>query len=132
MCSTVFRRKKLVLYSFQEKETGTLLFSGKGNLCSTVFRRRELVLLLFSGERNWYTQHYCSQDRRRKQVLYCSQEKGKGALRFSRRRKLVFYCSQEKETGALSTTVYRIGEGKMCSTVLRRRKLVHSAQLFTG
>ena len=36
----------------------------------------------------------------------------------------MLYCSQEKETGALSTTVYRIGEGKMCSTVFRRKKLV--------
>ena len=70
-----------MLYCFQEKETGALLFSGEGNWCSTVFRRRELV-------------------------LYCFQEKETGALMFSNRRKQVLYCSQEKETGAFSTTVY--------------------------
>ena len=96
-----------MLYCFQEKETGALLFSGEGNWCSTVFRRRELV-------------------------LYCFQEKETGALLFSNRRKMVFYCSQERETGTLSTTVYKIEEGNRCSTVLRRRKLVPSALLFTG
>ena len=58
----VFRKRGLVFYSFQEKETGalstTVLMTGEGNRCSTVFRRRE-------------------------QVQYCSQEKETGALLFS-------------------------------------------------
>ena len=70
-------------------------------MCSTVFKEKETGTLQFSGERNWYTQHYCFQDRRRKLVLYSFQEKGTGALLFSRRKKLVFYCSQEKGKGAL-------------------------------
>ena len=73
-------------------------------------------------------EHYCLQDRRRENVLYCFQEKETGALQFSgegnwcftvfRRRKLVLYCFQI--------------ERNLYSTVHRRRKLVHSALLFTG
>ena len=37
-CSTVFGRRKLVLYSFHEEGTGALLYSGEGNWCSTVFK----------------------------------------------------------------------------------------------
>ena len=56
---------KLVLYCFQEKGSGALLFSGEGSSallfsgegiwCSTIFRRKELV-------------HYCSQEK--ELVLY--------------------------------------------------------------
>ena len=49
---------KLVLYCFQEKGSGALLFSGEGNWCTTDLRRRKLV-------------------------LYCFQEKGTGALLIS-------------------------------------------------
>ena len=56
--STVPKRRKLVLYCFQEnksgapsclqeKGTGALLISGERNWCSTVFRRRKLVLYSF-------------------------------------------------------------------------------------
>ena len=49
-CTTVLRRRKQVLYCFQEKGSGALLFSGERNWCTTVLRRRELV-------------HYCSQEK---------------------------------------------------------------------
>ena len=53
---------------------------------------------------------------------------------------MVFYCFHEKGTGALSTTVLRIGEENMCSTVFRRREQVQycsqeketGALLFSG
>ena len=82
-CSVVFRRRKLVVYSFQEKETGALSTTvhriGEGNRCSTVLMRRKKVLYCFSGEGNW-----CSTVlRRRGKVLYCFQEKETGALQFS-------------------------------------------------
>ena len=50
-CSTVFRRREVVLYCFHKKETGALLFSGEGNRCSIVFRRKKLVhpAQLFTG-----------------------------------------------------------------------------------
>ena len=67
-CSTGLRRRDLVFYNSQEKETGALLFSGEGNRCSSVFGRRDVV-------------------------LNCSQEKETDALLSSRRRKLVIYCS---------------------------------------
>ena len=47
-----------MLYSFQEKETSPILFSGEVNWGSTVFSRR-------------------------KQELYCFQEKETGGLKFS-------------------------------------------------
>ena len=47
MCCTVFRRKKLVHYSFQEKETGAVLFLGERNWCTTVFRKKKQVLYCF-------------------------------------------------------------------------------------
>ena len=71
------RRRKLVLYCFQEKEIGALqLFS----------RRRTLVYYCSQGDVNWCTTVL----RRRKQVLYCF-----------RIREHVHYCYQEKATGAL-------------------------------
>ena len=64
-------RKKLVFYCSQEKETGTLSTTvhriGEGNRCFTVLNRREKVLYCFSGEGNW-----CSTVlRRRRKVLCC-------------------------------------------------------------
>ena len=40
-CTTVIRRRELVLYCFQEKGSDALLFSGDGNRCCTVFRRKK-------------------------------------------------------------------------------------------
>ena len=65
-CSTVLRRRDLVLYCSQEKETGVLLFSGEDNMYTTVIR-----------EGNW-----CTTVLRRRKLLFCIKEKGKGALLF--------------------------------------------------
>ena len=60
-CSTVFRRRKLVLYSFNEKGTGALsitvlmigegtsvvLFSRERNRCTAVLKDKETGALLF-------------------------------------------------------------------------------------
>ena len=84
--------------------TGVLLISGDRNWCTNVIRRRELGLLLFSR------QGRCSSVFRRKEKeLYCLQKKGPSAILFS-----------GEKTGELLFSV----EGKMFSTVIRRRKLV--------
>ena len=41
-CNTVVRRRKQMIYCFQEKETGALLFSGEGIWCFTVERAKSL------------------------------------------------------------------------------------------
>ena len=46
-CTTVIRRRKLVLYCFQEKGSDALLFSGERNWCTTVFKEKETVPPLF-------------------------------------------------------------------------------------
>ena len=51
-CSTDLKRKKLVHYCSQEKETGALLFLGEGIWCSTVVRRMKLVHFCSQGKRN--------------------------------------------------------------------------------
>ena len=90
-CSTVYRRRGLVLYCSQEKklenccsqekETCSQLLSGEGNWCFYV-----------SGEGIWcYTVL-----RRKKLADCCSQEKETGALMF-----------QEKGSGALQTAVLK-------------------------
>ena len=78
----------------KEKLTGALLFSrrrklvycyyrGEGNRCTTVLKEKETGLLLSSEERIW-----CSTVLKRlKQVIYCFQEKGDGAVLYSRERK---------------------------------------------
>ena len=79
----------------QEKETGTLLFSGERHWCSTVFRRLELV-------------HYCFQDKETGTLLfsgvgnwcYTVPEERKWSTTVLKERKLVHYCSQEKKAGA--------------------------------
>ena len=106
--TTVFRRRELVLYYSQEKESGALLFSGEGNWCTTVL----------SGERNWCT----IVTRRRELVHNCYQEKETGATTVFRRRKLVLtvlrrrglvlYFSREKG----DEHVLYSGERKCCCT----------------
>ena len=81
-----FRRRDLVLYCSQEKETGELLFSGEGNMFSIVFRRREHV-------------HYCYQEKETGALMF--QEKGSGALQTA--------VLKEKETGALLLMFSREG-----------------------
>ena len=80
-----------MLYCFQKKGSGALLFSGEGNWCSTVLNKKE------TGA-GCYTVYVF---RRMDLVLYFSQEKEYGALMFSRRRKLVLYCFLEKGTVVL-------------------------------
>ena len=46
-CSTDLKRRKLVLYCFQVKGSGALLFSGERNWRTTVIRRRKHVLYCF-------------------------------------------------------------------------------------
>ena len=71
-CSTVFKRKEQGHYRYQ-KETNALLFSRRRKLVlyCLCFKEKGTGVLQFSVEGNWCTQHYCFQDRRRKQVLYC-------------------------------------------------------------
>ena len=67
MCCTVFRRKDMVLFCSQEKETGSLLFSRRRKLVHYCYQEKETGTVLFLGERIW-----CSTVlRRKKQVLYC-------------------------------------------------------------
>ena len=72
MFATVIRRRKHVHYCYQEKETGALMFQEKGSgaLQTAVLKEKETgeLLLMFSGEGDW-----CS-------LLYCSREKGDGAV----------------------------------------------------
>ena len=89
-CSTVYRRRDLVLYCSQEKETGELLFSGEGNMFSIVFRRREHV-------------HYCYQEKETGALMF--QEKGSATLQTA--------VLKEKETSAL--LLMFSGEGDWCS-----------------
>ena len=54
-CSTVFRRRDLVLKCSQEKETGALLLSRRTKLvlyCSC-FQKKGDGAVLYSGERKW-------------------------------------------------------------------------------
>ena len=68
MCSFVLRKREHVHYCYQEKGThGALLFQDKGS-----------GALLFSGERNLRSTAYVF--RRRGLELYCSREKGDGAV----------------------------------------------------
>ena len=65
-CSTVFMRRKLVLFCFQEKGSGALLFSGERNWCTTVLsvlKEKETGAILLSGEGN----RCCTVFSRRKQ-----------------------------------------------------------------
>ena len=81
MCSIVLWRRENVHYCYQEKETDALLFHEKG------YRA-----LLFLGEGNWCsTAHVC---RRRGMLLYCSREKGDGAvlIGFYLYQTLIFIC----------------------------------------
>ena len=72
-CSTVFRRRDLVLYCSQENETGALMFSRKRKLVHYCYQEKETGNVLFLGERIW-----CSTVLRRKKLVhYCSQEEGK-------------------------------------------------------
>ena len=66
-CTTVLRRRKKVLYCFQDKGSGAILFSGEGNWCTTVLKEKETGTILFLGEGNRCTTVL----KRRKQVLYC-------------------------------------------------------------
>ena len=66
------------------------------------------------GEGNWCTTVF----RRRKQALYCFQEKGSGAQLFSGEGNWCITVIKEKETGALLLMFSE--EGNWCSTVLGR------------
>ena len=52
MCCTVFRRKDMVLFCSQEKETGSLLFSRRRKLVHYCYQEKETGAVLFLGERN--------------------------------------------------------------------------------
>ena len=69
-CSNDFRRRDLVLNCSQEKGSGAQLFTGEGNWCITVNKDKETgaLLLMFSEEGRNVT------------GLYCTQEKGSGAV----------------------------------------------------
>ena len=67
------------------------------------------------GEGNWCTTVF----RRRKQALYCFQEKGSGAQLFSGEGNWCITVIKEKETGALLLMFSE--EGNWCSTVLGRK-----------
>ena len=47
------RRRKLVHYCSREKEKGALVFLGKRHSCSIVFRMRDLVLYCSQGGGDW-------------------------------------------------------------------------------
>ena len=137
----------LLSYWSQEKETGTILFSGEGNWCTTVLRRMKYVLYSFNFLREgiwWYTVlrrkklvHYYSQGegnwcttvfRRKKQVLYCFQEKGSVAQLFSGEGNWCITVMKHKETGALLLFFFRRRELMLyCS-----REEGHGAVLYSG
>ena len=100
-----------MLYCFQDKGSGALLFSGEGNWCTFVLKEKEpgALLLMFSGEGDW-----CSTVFRRRELMH-------SALLFS---------GYEKETGALlflgeiTGTILFPREGNWCFIVFRRINLV--------
>ena len=82
----VLRRRKHVIYSFNEIGTDALLLSGEGNWCSNVFRRRDLVLYCF---------------RRIKLVQYCSQGEGNWCSTVLGIMAMGLYCTLENGSGAV-------------------------------